>query len=73
MNKLTVIFLLLLGVATFASGQVWTQAETFANGQGDFLGAVLGILSAIVLASTLLALGRIVYRTTPRQQEDNHA
>ena len=80
MNKPTVIFLILLGVATLASTQLWAQAEEFINAQGTLTGALLGILSSILLAFTLLVLGRMVYRTAlaqreldlRNQQENNH-
>ncbi|MCA0453995.1 MAG: hypothetical protein LCI00_08480 [Chloroflexi bacterium] len=81
MNKLNAIFLILLALATLASGQLWAQIEAFLNGQGSLIGAALGTLSAILLTFALLALGRIVYRTSSvqkertlqNQQEGNHA
>ncbi len=68
MNKVTGIFVVLLGLATLASGQLWLRGKALTSGRGTGLDAGLAILSAAGLALALLALGRILYRTAPAHQ-----
>lgn len=71
MNRVTAVFLVLLGLATLASGQLWMRARVLTAGQGSFLDAALAILSAALLMPALLGLGRILYRTTSTPQMDD--
>lgn len=70
MNRVLVTFLVLLGLATATSGQLWIQSQVWGAGQGTWLDAVLAGLSALLLIASLLGLGRILYRTAPCVQQD---
>jgi len=79
-NRLTSTFLLLLGVATLASGTLWKRLEALLTGQGTAPDIVLAIGSAALLALALAGLIRIVVytaKTAPeatgvdRQEEDH--
>lgn len=61
MNRLTVVFLMLLGLATLLLGQVWARAETVLNGQGTPTDIAVVVLSAVLLVPVLGVLGRLVY------------
>lgn len=63
MNRITATFLILLAVATFASGQLWMQSRLLASAPitGINLAVILG--SATVLLISLTGLGRMLYRT----------
>jgi len=65
MNRATATFLVLLGLATLASGQLWIQTRVLRAGQGTILDVTLAMLSAALLMLALLGLGRVLYRTTP--------
>lgn len=68
MNRALLTFLMLLGVATIASGQVWSRSVRFGAGQGTWMDLALASLSALLLVTSLLALGRIFYWTTYANQ-----
>ena len=61
MNRLTILFLALLGLATLLLGQVWSRSETVLNGQGTPADATVVVLSAVLLVPVFAVLGRIVY------------
>lgn len=65
MQEVTGIFLMLLGLATLASGQLWMRSKALGTGQGTLLDVALAILSALLLLAALLGLGRILYRAAP--------
>lgn len=71
MNRVTATFLVLLGLATLASGQLWIRGKVLGAGQGTVLDVMLAILSAALLIFTLLGLGRILYRTAPAPPADD--
>lgn len=61
MNRLTIVFLALLGLATLLLGQVWSRGETVLNGQGVPADTAVVVLSAVLLAPVFAVLGRIIY------------
>ena len=61
MNRLIVVFLALLGLATLLLGQVWSRGETVFNGQGTPADIAVVVLSAVFLVPVLVVLGRMVY------------
>ena len=61
MNRLTVVFLGLLGLATLLLGQVWSRGETVFNGQGTPADIAVVVLSAVFLVPVIVVLGRLVY------------
>ncbi len=63
MNRVTLTFLVLLGLATLALGQLWMRSEALMAGQGTVVDMTLATLSATLLIFMLLGLGRILYRT----------
>lgn len=68
MNRVTTTFLVLLGLATLASGQLWMRGRALGAGQGAILNVAPAILSAALLMLALLGLGRILYPTTSTPQ-----
>ena len=70
MDRLTVTFLALLVLATLFSGQLWAHGGALVNGHGAFLDIALAAVSALLLMPTLVALGRIVYRTAKVSNPD---
>ena len=61
MNKLTVVFLVLLSLATLLLGQVWSRGETVLNGQGTPTDTAVVVLSAVFLVPVIVVLGRVVF------------
>ena len=76
MNRLTIVFLVLLGLATLLLEQVWSRGETVLNGQGAPADAALVVLSAVLLVPVIIVLGRIAYlnarlaKTATRQEHE---
>ena len=68
MSRVTGTFVVLLGLATLASGQLWMRGKKLISGQSSALDAGLAILSAAVLILAMLGLSRILYRTAPAPQ-----
>lgn len=78
MNRVTVIFLVLLALATLASGELWVGGRLLAAGDGAVVNGVRVGVSALVLTVTFVGLIRIVWRTMSpsddtevRQEEQN--
>ena len=71
MRRVTVTFLILLGLATLASGQLWMLGKAISAGHGTLLDNVLALLSALLLLVALPAMGRILYRTAPARCAGN--
>jgi len=61
MNRLTVIFLVLLGLATLLLGQAWSRGEIVLNGQGTPMDTAVVVLSVVLFVPVLVVLGRMVY------------
>ncbi|MCC6611847.1 MAG: hypothetical protein IT320_00135 [Anaerolineae bacterium] len=61
MNRLTIVFLVLLGLATLLLGQVWSGGEIMLNGQGTPADTTTVVLSAVLLVPVFVVLGRMVY------------
>lgn len=71
MNRVIATFLVLLGLATLTSGQLWMRARALTAGQGTPLDVMLAVLSAVLLILALLGLSRILYRTAPTPPADD--
>ena len=63
MNRITGTFLVLLALATFASGQLWMQGRPLAADPMTALNGVIVVVNTVLLLVTLLGLGRILYKT----------
>lgn len=61
MNRLTVVFLALLGLTTLLLGQVWSRGETVLNGQGTPADTAVIVLSVVLFVPVVVVLGRMVY------------
>lgn len=61
MNRSTVIFLVLLGLATLLLGQVWSRGETVLSRQGTPTDTAIVVLNAVLFVPVFIALGRMVY------------
>ncbi len=65
MDRVTVTFLALLALATFASGQLWIRGKLWITGSMTALDGAVALVSAVLLVATLVGLGRMLYRTAP--------
>jgi Na+-transporting methylmalonyl-CoA/oxaloacetate decarboxylase gamma subunit len=78
MRRITTTFLVLLALATFASGQLWMQSKAVAAGAPiTALDVVLIVASASLLIVTVTGIARMHYRTAPipvrvEEKEDRH-
>lgn len=78
MNRITITFLVLLALATFASGQLWMQSKAGAAGATiTLLNMGLVVASAVLLIVTVTGMARMLYRTAPvavgmKKKEDRH-
>lgn len=78
MRRITTTFLVLLALATFASGQLWIQSKAVAAGAPiTVLDVVLIVASAALLIVTVTGMARMLYRTAPipvrvEQKENRH-
>lgn len=77
MNRVTSIFLGLLALATFASGQVWMQSRILASGPVTILNIAVITGSGLLLLASLIALGRMLTYTAkapvavPTMEDEN--
>ncbi len=60
MRRVSATFLILLGLATLALGQVWLRGGALLSGKGTITDTTLFILGTGLLAFSLLGLGRIL-------------
>jgi len=67
MQRLTIVFLALLTVATLSGGTVYHNASSLFSGHGTLLNALMLAGSALLFGCAMLVLGRIVYLTAPKQ------
>jgi Na+-transporting methylmalonyl-CoA/oxaloacetate decarboxylase gamma subunit len=78
MRRITTSFLVLLALATFASGQLWMQSKAVAAGATmTLLDVGLVVASAVLLLVTVTGMARMHYRTAPipvrvEEKEDRH-
>lgn len=63
MNRITGTFLVLLGLATTASGQLWMQSRIISSAPITFLSMGVIVGSTVLLIVSLIGLGRMLYRT----------
>ena len=66
MKRVTMTFMGLLGLATLAAGQLWTQVELLGAGRVTSSVVATILFSAALLGVTLVGLSRILYRTAAR-------
>jgi hypothetical protein len=65
MTRITATFLTLLLVATFTMGITWRQIESLTSSSISTWNVLLISVNGLIVILTLLALGRILYRTSP--------
>ncbi len=63
MDRITVTFLTLLALATFASGQLWIRGKLWIAGSMTALDGAMVLVSAVLLGATFLGMGRMLHRT----------
>jgi hypothetical protein len=66
MNRVNLIFLALLSLATLSMGFVWKNAQSILTGSASLGLTMLVLLSGLVFLTAILCLGRILYVFNPR-------